>query len=87
MLQQSEDKMVCNISRTVPDISHPNLVHFQVDVLSDELPEIKEIDILIYCPGSINLKPILNLRIAEFREDFEINVIGAVSVIQKYLPV
>jgi hypothetical protein len=34
---------------------------------------------LIYCPGSINLKPIGSLSIDDFRNDFEINVIGAVK--------
>lgn len=87
LLQQLESNRVYNISRSSPDISHPNLVHFSIDVLQDELPEIEEIDSLIYCPGSINLKPILNLSIDDFRNDFEINVIGAVKVIQKYLPV
>ena len=87
LLQQLESNRVYNISRSSPDISHPNLVHFSIDVLHDELPEIEEIDSLIYCPGSINLKPILNLSIDDFRNDFEINVIGAVKVIQKYLPV
>ena len=43
-------------------------------------------DTLIYCPGSINLKPIGNLSISDFKNDFEINVIGAVKAIQKYLP-
>lgn len=84
--QQLENNLVYNISRTSPDISHPNLVHFPIDVLKDALPEIESIDALIYCPGSINLKPILNLTIDDFRNDFEINVIGAVKVIQKYLP-
>jgi NAD(P)-dependent dehydrogenase (short-subunit alcohol dehydrogenase family) len=55
-------------------------------VLQDVLPEIENIDTLIYCPGSINLKPILSLSIEDFRNDFEINVIGAVKTIQKYLP-
>jgi len=40
---------------------------------------------LIYCPGSINLKPINRLKEADFRNDFEINVLGAVKVIQHYL--
>ncbi|RUT69570.1 SDR family oxidoreductase [Flavobacterium cupreum] len=87
LLQQLENQMVYNISRTAPHISHPNLVHFQVDVLHEELPDIENIDSLIYCPGSITLKPISNLSITDFRDDFEINVIGAVRVIQKYLPV
>lgn len=84
--QQLENNLVYNISRSNPEILHPNLVHFSLDVLLDELPDIDVIDSLIYCPGSINLKPILNLSTDDFRNDFEINVIGAVKVIQKYLP-
>lgn len=87
VLQQLENNTVHNISRTAPDISHPNLVHYSIDVLQDVLPEIENVDTLIYCPGSINLKPIGSLNIEDFRNDFEINVIGAVKTIQKYLPV
>ncbi len=81
-----EENHVYNVSRTSPDFSHNNLTHFSLDILTDELPEIDKIDILIYCPGSINLKPISRLKLEEFRDDFEINVIGAVKTIQKYLP-
>ena len=86
LLQQLETNKVYNISRNAPEITHPNLKHFSVDVLKDALPEIENIDTLIYCPGSINLKPIGSLSIDDFRKDFEINVIGAVKTIQKYLP-
>ena len=85
--QQLENNQVYNISRNAPEISHPNLKHFGLNVLTDNLPEIENIDVLIYCPGSINLKPIGSLSIDDFRNDFEINVIGAVKTIQKYLPV
>lgn len=87
LLQQLDLNQVHNISRNAPDISHPNLKHYSLDVLQDALPEIENIDVLIYCPGSINLKPIGSLSIDDFRNDFEINVIGAVKTIQKYLPV
>ena len=87
LLQQLESNQVHNISRNVPEITHPNLKHYSLDVLLDALPDIENIDVLIYCPGSINLKPIVSLSIDDFRNDFEINVIGAVKTIQKYLPV
>lgn len=87
LLEQLENNIVYNISRSRPDISHPNLVHFSIDLQRDELPDIEYIDALIYCPGSINLKPFLSLSLDDFRDDLEINVIGAVKVIQKYLPV
>ena len=85
--QQLENNTVFTISRNAPEITHPNLTHFSLDVLQDTLPEIESLDTVIYCPGSITLKPIGSLSIDDFRNDFEINVIGAVKVIQKYLPV
>ena len=84
--QMVETNLVYNISRSIPTISHPNLKYFELNVLEDQLPDIENIDVLIYCPGSINLKPIMSLSIDDFRNDFEINVIGAVKAIQKYLP-
>ncbi|MEQ8418573.1 MAG: SDR family oxidoreductase [Arenibacter algicola] len=78
---------VINISRTPPEYTHGNLTHYNVDILKDDLPEITALDAIVYCPGSINLKPISRFSLEDFREDFEINVIGAVKAIQKYLEV
>lgn len=80
-----ETHRIINISRTTPDLTHHNLTHHTCDILIDELPEIESVDGLVYCPGSINLKPISRLSLDDFREDFEINVLGAVKMIQKYL--
>lgn len=77
---------VINLSRTLPKQNHENLVNFQCDILKDDLPNIDAIDSLVYCPGSINLKPISRLSLDEFRQDFEINVLGAVKAIKHYLP-
>jgi 3-oxoacyl-[acyl-carrier protein] reductase len=77
---------VINISRTAPEQTHKNLTHYGCDVINDELPDIESVDGLVYCPGSINLKPIKRLSLDDFKADFEINVLGAVKVIQKYLP-
>ncbi|MBD0822422.1 SDR family NAD(P)-dependent oxidoreductase [Aestuariibaculum marinum] len=85
--QLLETHKIINLSRTAPDQVHPNLHHITYNVLNDELPEIQTADALIYCPGSINLKPITRLSLDEFRQDFEINVLGAIKVIQHYLPV
>ena len=78
---------VINISRSTPEISHQNLTHYSCDIIQNDLPEIESADGLVYCPGSINLKPIARLSIDDFKNDFEINVLGAVKVIQKYLPI
>lgn len=77
---------VINISRTSPDDTHANLTHFSCDIAKDDLPDLDKADSLIYCPGSINLKPISRLSIDDFKNDFEINVLGAVKSIQAYLP-
>ncbi|MCK0135600.1 SDR family oxidoreductase [Arenibacter sp. S6351L] len=78
---------VINLSRSAPEYTHANLTHYNVDILSDDLPEITAMDALVYCPGSINLKPFARLSLEDFREDYEINVIGAVKAMQKYLDV
>jgi 3-oxoacyl-[acyl-carrier protein] reductase len=82
----SETHKIINISRTAPDVLHTNVTHYSCDILTDDLPEIDELDGLIYCPGSINLKPLSRLSLDDFRADFEINVLGAVKSIQTYLP-
>jgi NAD(P)-dependent dehydrogenase (short-subunit alcohol dehydrogenase family) len=81
-----EDNQIINISRSTPNLRHINLTHHACDVLDDNLPDLEGVDTLIYCPGSINLKPISRLKLDDFRNDFEINVIGAVKAVQKYLP-
>ena len=81
-----EDNQIINISRSSPNLRHINLTHHTCDVLIDDLPDLEELDALVYCPGSINLKPISRLKLDDFRNDFEINVIGAVKAVQKYLP-
>lgn len=48
------------------------------------LPE--QIDGLVYCPGSINLKPFNRLSRQDFINDWEINFYGAVKTIQQVLP-
>ena len=77
---------VINLSRTKPDFEHVNLTHYTCDILKDELPDLNSVDALIYCPGSINLKPFTRLKMEDFKTDFEINFLGAVKAIEKYLP-
>ncbi|MFL3000450.1 MAG: SDR family NAD(P)-dependent oxidoreductase [Cytophagales bacterium] len=74
-----------NFSRTESGINNQNLIEEKIDILSDDLPEIENIDSVIYCPGSINLKPILQLKEEDFVNDFNINVLGAIKTVKKYL--
>jgi NAD(P)-dependent dehydrogenase (short-subunit alcohol dehydrogenase family) len=64
--------------------SYATIYYQEYDALSDEkidLPD--ELHGVVYCPGSINLKPFRSLKPDAFRSDFEINVIGAVKVLQQ----
>ena len=54
------------------------------DVKTGFLPE--SIDGLIYCPGSIKLKPFKRIKPQQFVEDFQLQVVGAIKVIQNALP-
>ena len=58
--------------------------HYTLDVLSDELPEIQGLNNVVYCPGSINLKPFHRLTNEDFISDYQVNVLGAVRVLQFY---
>ena len=50
----------------------------------DNLPD--EIDGLVYCPGSINLKPFKRFTDEDFISDFKLQVVGATSVIKALMP-
>jgi NAD(P)-dependent dehydrogenase (short-subunit alcohol dehydrogenase family) len=66
-----------------------NLTYHQLNVLDKEidlsfLPQ--QLDGLVYCPGSVNLKPFNRIKPEEFTRDFELQVVGAVKTIQDVLP-
>lgn len=45
-----------------------------------------EIHGLVYCPGSINLKPFDRIKPADFELDYQLQVIGVIKIIQQVLP-
>ncbi|MEQ8561351.1 MAG: SDR family oxidoreductase, partial [Cytophagales bacterium] len=61
----------------------------QWDANSDSELEIipDQLDGLIYCPGTINLKPFHRIKAEEFQEEMNINYFGAVKAIQQSLKV
>jgi NAD(P)-dependent dehydrogenase (short-subunit alcohol dehydrogenase family) len=72
-------------SRTKGDIQESENVKFQeVDITQDfELKLPESLDGVIYCPGSINLKPFHRLSQDDFMNDITINHLGAVKVLQQ----
>lgn len=75
-------RQIWNVSRTPSEIV--GVEQYSLDILEDELPDLEELSSLVYCPGSINLKPISSLSLEDFRSDLELNVLGAVKAIKKY---
>lgn len=84
-----QNHRVIVISRTLDQLaSNPLIEYIQKDIIKDELspselPDV--IDGLIYCPGSIVLKPFKSLSEEQFSEDFAINCLGAVKSIKASL--
>lgn len=66
-------------------------VNFHVqalDVMSEtvELEDLPDsLDGLVYCPGSINLRPFARIKPKDFVKDYELQVVGAIKVIQAML--
>ena len=54
-----------------------------LDVL-DDLPE--DIDGLVYCPGTINLRSLQRLTLEDIKNEMEVNFYGAFNIIKKVLP-
>ena len=52
---------------------------FETDWLPDQL------DGFVYLPGTINLRPFKGLKPSVFLDDFNINVMGCVKILQKVL--
>jgi len=76
-------------SRTSEYLVDLHCIHIPFDALTDtldntKLPEV--IDGLVYCPGSINLRPFRGLKPEAFESDLQINFISLVKVIQTVLP-
>ncbi len=66
-----------------------NVSHTVWDATGAEAPAGEwpaEIDGLVYCPGSITLKPFHRLTTDDLLADYSVNVTGAVRAIQHFLP-
>lgn len=78
------------ISRNLtPELESLDTNYFELDAAKDDLSEVSlpaELHGLIYCPGSINLRPFNRLSSDDFLADFQQNVLGAVRIIQNCLP-
>lgn len=66
------------------DVSYHPLNVLGEAINLDFLPD--SIDGLVYCPGSISLRPFSRILPSDFLADFDLQVVGAIKIIQSVLP-
>lgn len=88
---QAEGHQIWMAARTFPDeLASLNVKYIALDISKPfenalaELPD--ELHGLAYCPGTINLKPFHRLTEEDFMADFQVNVMGAVRILQAVFP-
>jgi NAD(P)-dependent dehydrogenase (short-subunit alcohol dehydrogenase family) len=72
-----------------PEISHSLIEYHQLNVLDHSaslefLPDA--LSGFAYCPGSITLRPFERIKLEDFEADFQLQVMGAIRVLQLIMP-
>ncbi|MEO7120048.1 MAG: SDR family NAD(P)-dependent oxidoreductase, partial [Ginsengibacter sp.] len=88
-LSQSGNQVFATFNKKEAGNENTNLHFHHLNVLDenvslDFLPD--ELAGLVYCPGSINLRPFERIKPADFETDYKLQVIGAIKIIQLALP-
>lgn len=89
LLSMKGHKVYASYNTSQPNDHEPGISYFKYNVLEDQnsfdqLPD--NLDGLVYCPGAINLKPFHRIKPDAFTSDYELQVVGAIKVIQAVLP-
>ncbi|MBK9336231.1 MAG: SDR family oxidoreductase [Lewinellaceae bacterium] len=85
----SQGANLFTFSRSKPSTLPPGASWEEADSTNENfhlagLPDV--VHGLVYCPGSINLKPFHRISPQDFRTDLDINVVGAFRAIQQVYP-
>ena len=88
-LSKADNKVTGTYNNNKPEFEIPDVRFHHLNVLDetlslDFLPD--ELNGLVYCPGSINLRPFERIKPADFESDYKLQVLGAVKVINLVLP-
>ena len=89
LLSDKNHDVYATYNRTTPPQNLTGVFYNHLDVLEpslnlDFLPD--ELDGLVYCPGAIDLKPFARISPENFTADFNLQVLGAIKVVQYCLP-
>jgi len=86
-LSRSDFKLWCASRNKIDDYEKWGINYIELDVTDDSVSVLEGIlpetlNGLVYCPGTINLKPFQALKIEDFLNDIELNLLGAVRILQ-----
>lgn len=74
---------VISASRNQPELE--GIDHYTFDA-TEENPDLsfipEKLDGLVYCPGTINLKPFNRFSLEDFQADLNVNLMGAIRILQ-----
>jgi NAD(P)-dependent dehydrogenase (short-subunit alcohol dehydrogenase family) len=89
ILAEDGNKVIGTFNSHAVENTNPNISYHPLNVLDAELnfsflPEI--LDGVVYCPGSINLKPFARIKPEDFTNDFNLQVGGLIKVLQATQP-
>lgn len=80
-----ENNKIFVASRNTGDLDTNKVTHLEFDVLKDDISELDlpdTLDGLVYCPGSIDLKPFKMIKPENFEKEMNLNFFGLVRCVQ-----
>lgn len=89
LLSSANHEVFATYNTTKPSNPSANVSYHHLNVLDESIPLDflpTELDGLVYCPGAIELKPFARISPADFSSDFNLQVLGAIIIIQQCLP-
>lgn len=82
-------QVIATYNKNKTESEKSNLHYYPLNVLESDidlsfLPD--QLDGLVYCPGSVNLKPFQRIKPDDFVADYELQVVGAIKILQATIP-
>ena len=84
----SDDHNIIVASRNEGELDTDKIKHIKFDVLKDDISDLDlpdQIDGLVYCPGSIDLKPFKMIKPENFEKEMQLNFFGLVRSVHGIL--
>lgn len=89
LLSSAGKRVFATFNSTSDSVDSGNVTYHHLNVLEDNLSFdyiSDNLDGVVYCPGAINLKPFRTLKPQKFIDDYNLQVLGFVKVVQALLP-